>query len=149
MRHHGIGIYAIRTRHDHNAHWIFMICFITNIFYHRQFFRSHLLGDLRNHFGWRGLVRQGADNDFPVFFLPCGAHFDSAATLLIYFANFFFRRNDFRLCREIRALYHSQQIIQGRFRIIQQHHCSIGDFINVMRRNIRCHPHRDPCCAVE
>ena len=149
MRHHGIGIYAIRTRHDHNAHRIFMICFITNIFYHRQFFRRHLLGDLRNHFGWRGLVREGADNDFPVFFLPCCAHFDRAATLLIYFANFFFRRNDFRLCREIRALHHSQQIIQGRFWIIQQHHCSIGDFINVMRRNIRCHPHRDPCRTVE
>ena len=149
MRHHGIGIYAIRTWHDDNAHRIFMICFITNIFYHRQLFRGHLLGNLCNHFGWRRLVRQSTDNDFPVFFLPCCAHFDRAATLLIYFANFFFRRNDFRLCREIRALHHSQQIIQGRFRIIQQHHCSVSNFINVVRRNIRCHPHRDACRAVE
>ena len=78
MRHHGLGIHAVAARHDYETCGVFMIGLIAQIRDHRQFLGCHLRGDLFQHLGTGGLIRQRIDHHFAGFDPIGRTHLDLA-----------------------------------------------------------------------
>ena len=147
--HHLLHIHAVGTRHDHQTGRVFMIRFITQIINHRQLFVTHLRGDLFQHARAGHLMRQRANHHRAVFFRPHGAHAHRTAAVLVDFANFRARGNDFRFGRVVRPLHDIQQLIERGFRFFQQRNRRLRHFTQVVRRNIGSHTDRNAGGAVQ
>ncbi|CNT93233.1 Uncharacterised protein [Salmonella enterica subsp. enterica serovar Bovismorbificans] len=126
-----------------------MIRFIAQIVHHRQFFITHLRSNLLQHFRARDLMRQRGNYHSAVFFGPYRAHTHGAPPVFVNFTNFRTWGNDLRFGRVIRPLDDIQQLIQRRFRLLNQRNRRFRDFAQVMRRNICCHAHRNTGGAVQ
>ena len=94
-------------------------------------------------------MRQRGDHHGAVFFIPHRAHAHGAATVLVDFADFRTRGNDFGFGREVRALHDIQQIVERGFRLLNQGDGGFRHFTQVVRRNVRRHTDRNPGGAVQ
>jgi hypothetical protein len=126
-----------------------MIRLVAQVFHHRQLLGLHLAGDLLEDTGGRGLVWQGGDHDVTVFRLPHRPHPDRAVACLVQFQQFFARGDDFRFGGKIRALDVFAQLRHRGFRLVEQPQAGGHHFLEVVRRNVGCHAHRDAGAAIE
>ena len=143
MVHHLLHVHAVGARHDHQTGRVLVVRFVAQVVHHRQLFIAHLGGDLLQHFRAGNLVRQRGDHHSAVFFIPHRAHAHGAATVLVDFADFRTRGDDFRFSRIIRPLNDIQQLVERRFRLLNQGDGGFRHFTQVVRRNICRHTDRN------
>ena len=94
-------------------------------------------------------MRQGGDDDFTVFFAEHGTGFNTTAPGFIHLTNFFRRCDDLCFGGEVRRLDVGHQVLNGRLGLIQQVDTSRNDFIDIVRRNICGHTHRNTGASVQ
>ena len=147
--HHLLHIHAIGARDNHQTSRVFVIRFVAQVVYHRQLFIAHLSGDLLQHFCPGNLMRQRGNHHRAVFFRPYRTHTYGAASVFVNLTNFRARSNDLRFGRVIRPLHDIQQLIQRRFRLLNQSNRCFCHFTQVVRRNVRCHTNGNTGRTVE
>src|SRR5690606_37711012 len=149
VRHQGVGIDTIGFRHDHQTGRIFVVGFVAQVGNQRQFFRVHLRGDLFQHLGTGGLVRQRGNHNIAVFDGVHGAHFYAATAIAVDFTQVGPRGNNFRFGGKIRGDNVLAQSIEAGVGVIQQVNTGTGDFADIVRRNIGGHAHGNTGGAVQ
>ncbi len=149
MRHHGLGIHAVAARHDYETCGVFMIGLIAQIRDHRQFLGCHLRGDLFQHLGTGGLIRQRIDHHFAGFDPIGRTHLDLAVAGGIQPAQLGGRRDDFGPGGEIRSRHMAHQGVEIGLRVLKQMDCCRGHLAQVVRRDIGGHAHGNARAAVQ
>ena len=147
--HHLLHIHTIGARDNHQTGRVFVIRFVAQVVYHRQLFIAHLSGDLLQHFCPGNLMRQCGNHHRAVFFRPYRTHTYGATSVFVNLTNLCPRGNDLRFGRVIRPLHDIQQLIQRRFRLLNQGNRCFCHFTQVMWRNVRCHTNGNTGRAVQ
>ena len=94
-------------------------------------------------------MRQRGNHYRTVFFIPHRAHAHGATAVLVNFADFRARGDDFRLGRVVRALNDIQHLVERGLRFFNQGNRSFCHFAQVVRRNVRRHTDGDTGGAVQ
>ena len=138
---------------DHHAH-AGLVRLVANVGNAFDALFGDQLGDALEQRALVNLIRQLVDDDrlalaaVDIFKVRLGAHHHTAAARAIALANTRNAVDD--ACRwEVRRRDQLDQLVDRRFRIAQQVEAAIDDFIQVMRRNVRRHTHRDPGRTVD
>ncbi len=136
---------------DDDAH-AFAVGFIAHVGDAFDLFRLHQLGDALDQAGLVDLVRNFGDDDIlavlaDVFDRGLGAHGEAAAPGLV-------RRDDAFTAGnvpgsgKIRPRHQLHDFLERRFRLLDQQHCGVNDFAQVVRRDVRRHAHGDAARAI-
>ncbi len=147
--HHRLHVHAVGARHDHQTGRVFVVGFVAQVVHHWQLFIAHLGGDLFQHFRAGDLVWQRSDHHRAVLFRPHRTHAHGAATVLVDFADLRAGGDDLRFGRIVRPLDDIQQLVQRGFRLLNQGDRRFRHFTQVVRRDIRRHPHGNTGGAVQ
>ncbi len=134
---------AVRAGYDHEPHGVLVIRLVAQVLDHRELLRAHLLRDLLHHLGRRDLMWERGNDDIAVFDLVSGARLETTDALVVKLLQIRARRDDLRAGRQIGTL---DELHQGRGRlrgILQQGDTGIGNFPQIVRRNVGCHAHGD------
>ena len=84
-------------------------------------------------------TRTAVAHDFDICM---GTDYDTALTCSVCIGDTA-ASEDHTACREVRSFYHGHKIVNGRFRIIQEHNDTVDDLAHVVRRNVGRHTYGD------
>ena len=138
---------------DHHAH-AGLVRFVANVGNAFDALFGDQLGNTLEQRALVNLIRQFVDDDrlalaaVDIFEVRLGAHHHTAAAGPIAFTH---TRNaiDNARRREIRRRNQFDQLVDRRFRVAQQVQAAINHLIEVVRRNVCRHPHRNPGRTVD
>ena len=147
--HHFVRIDAIAARDQHEAHRVFVIGFVAQVFEHRQLLRAHLVRDLLDDLFPGDLVGQRGDDDVAVFYDVHAAAAHRAVAGRVHRLELVFRRDDLGSGREVRAFDVPAKLGDARLGLVEQADAGGRDFAQVVRRNIGGHAHGDSGRAVQ
>ena len=149
VAHQLFGIHAVGARDQHHAHRVGVVGFVADVLQPGQLLGPHLRRDLLDHLGRRYLVGQGLDDEVGVVLAPHRTRADAAGAVLVHRTQVGGRGDDLRLGGVVRAAYVLAQVGDRRVRIVDQADAGTDDLVEVVRRHVGGHAHRDAGGAVE